>query len=161
MLYQDEESLKPLISRYQQRIFALVLYLIGGDRDKAYDIAASSFVETIRTTPSPWERDIFLARLAGAAIERSRDVKIIPSFDESNFVDLPPGERESLRIVKIALQKVPFNTKSLLLLRNQLHLPYKEISAILRISEKSVRVQTTQARIQLRKKIEEALNGAG
>ena len=156
MHYQDEESLKSLISPYQQRIFALVLYLTGENRDKAYDIAVSSFVEAIQTTPL-FKNDGFLARVAGIAIKKSRDIKVMPSYDESDFINLPPEQRESLRIMKIALHLLPFDLKVLLLLRDQLHLAYKYISSILRISEKNTKIRTTQARIQLRKKIEEVL----
>lgn len=160
MHYQDEESLKVLISPYQQRIFALVLCLTGENRDKAYDIAVSSFVEAIRTTPL-LEKDSFLARIAGIAIKKSRDIKIMPSYNESDFMNIPPEQRESLRIVKIALHSLPFDLKILLLLRDQLHLAYKYIAGILRISERNTKIRTTQARIQLRKKIEEVLRRGG
>ena len=162
MPYQDEESLKLLIHRYEQKIYALVLYLIGGNRDKAYDIAAASFIEAIRSNPFvEKERDeIFLISLIGAAVQKSRDVKVMPSIDESDLMDITSEERKSLRIVKIALQKLPFNTKALLLLRDQLHIPYRGIATILRITEKDARIQTTEARTQLRKNIEKELKDA-
>ena len=157
MFSQDQDNLELLISRYQQRIFALVLNLIGGNRDKAYEVVASSFVEAIRTIASPWEGNIFLSQLAGIAVHKSRDVKIIPTSEEAEFMNFPPQERASLRIVKAALQKLPFDTKALLLLRDQLHLPYKDISSILRVSQRNARRYITQARIRLRENIEKIL----
>jgi len=153
----DELTAKLLIDRYQQRIFALILYLIGDDRDKAYEIAASSFVEALCAVSFRGKGNSFLIKLVGAAVEKSRDVKIMSSFNETDFMDIPSEKREVLLIVKRALQALPFTDKALLLLRDQLRLSHEDICAILRISKDGVGVQTTQARVRLRKKIEEAL----
>jgi len=157
----SEEAAKSLIDKYQQRIFALVLYLAGNDRDKAYEIAASSFMEAIRSRPFLKDKKSFLIRLVGVAVEKSRNIKIIPSSDDSDFAELPAEKRKLLRIIKTALQALSFNEKAILLLRDQLHLPYRDIAAILQISESNARTLIIHGRVRLRKKIEEALHGAG
>ena len=161
MPYDNEKDLNLVILSYQQKIFALTFYLIGGDRDKAYDIAALSFADVIRAKPLFEQKGISLARIAGAAVEKSRAVKTIPFFDDADFMDFAPEEKETLRILRTALQKLSLDSRALLLLRDQLNLVYKDIALIFKISEKKVRIQTTQARIQLRKTIEEALSHAG
>lgn len=157
----NEEAVKLLIEQNQQRVFALVLYLIGDDRDKAYDITASSFVEAFSRAPSLEDKGFFLSRLLRAAIEKSRDAKIIPFPEETDFPDFSPERKNSLLMVKKALQALNFDEKALLLLRDQLHLSYREISAIFRVSEGNVRTQTIRARIHIRKKVEEVLSGGG
>jgi len=157
----SEEAARSLIDKYQQRIFALVLYLAGNDRDKAYEMAASSFAEAICSRPFLEDKKSFLIRLAGVAVEKSRNIKIIPTFDESDFAGLPTEKRKSLQIIKTALQALSFNEKAILLLRDQLHLPYKDIAAILQICEGDARTLIIHGRVRLRKKIEEALHGAG
>ena len=153
----NEEVVNLLIQRYQQRIFALVLYLVGNDRDKVYDIAVSSFVEAFRTTVFPGECNTFLRRISSVAVEKSRDVKIIASSDEPDFTDLPKERRNSLFMLKKALQALPFDERAVLLLRDQLRISYEDISVVFRISERDARLQTTQARAHLRKKIAEML----
>lgn len=157
----NEGTVKLLAEQYQQRIFTLVLYLIGDDRDKAYDITASSFVEALSTAPSLEDKNAFLVRLIRIAIEKSRDAKIIPFSEETDFADFPPERKNSLLMVKKALQALTFNEKALLLLRDQLHLSYREISAIFRMSEGDARIQTVRARIRIRRKVEEILSGGG
>jgi DNA-directed RNA polymerase specialized sigma24 family protein len=56
---------------------------------------------------------------------------------------------------------LPFATKALLLLRDQLHLPYKDIADIFHTSESDARAQTAQAQMRFREKIEEILSGGG
>jgi len=155
---EDEKVLKFRIERHQQKIFALVLYLIGGDKNKAYDIAVASFVEAIRLTPNFDLEETFLTKLANAAIIKSQGVKVIPTFDESDFKDLPTGKQKSLSLVGRALHLLPFETKSLLLLRDQLHLPYKCIADIFKISESDARAQMSQVQLQFRDKIAEVLS---
>ncbi|MFH1867460.1 MAG: sigma factor-like helix-turn-helix DNA-binding protein [Candidatus Omnitrophota bacterium] len=153
----DEGAVKLLIEQYQQRAFALVLYLIGDDRDKAYEITASSFVEAFRSASSFEDKSSFLIRLIRMAIEKSRNAEIIPFSDETDFEDFSPERRNSLLVVKKALGALTFNEKALLLLRDQLRLSYGEIGAIFRVPEGEARTQVVRARVQIRKKVEEVL----
>lgn len=160
MVCQDK-SLKLLISRYKQKVFALVLCLIGGDQDITYDVAASSFAEAIRRRLSPENEDIFLARVVSIAIKNSRSIKTIPTFAHIDMRNLPAEEKKSLRVIQTALQALPFDARALLLLRDQLHFSCKDISAIIDIPENNVRVRIEQVRSSLRRKIEEILNCEG
>lgn len=155
---RNEGAAALLVEQYQQRTFVLVLYLIGDDRDKAYDITASSFVEALISAPSLEDKGSFFISLVRAAIEKSRDAKIIPFSEKTDFADLPPEKRNSLLMIKKALQALTFNEKALLLLRDQLHLSYREISAIFKIPESDSRIQTVRARIHIREKVEEVLS---
>jgi len=157
----DERTLKVRIDRYQQGIFALALYLIGGDRDRAYDITVSSFVGAMQAASGDEPNDIFFIRLAEAVVKTSRAVKVVPVADESDFSDLPPEKQKSLSVVKSVLQKLSFEARALLLLRDQLHFSYADMAVILKASENNVRSETTQAHVQFREKIEEVLSGAG
>ena len=100
-------------------------------------------------------------RRAGAAVRKSVDVKVIPNFDESELKDRPPGKQKSLSLVGRSLHLLPFEIKTLLLLRDQLHLPYKGIAAIFNVSESDARAQMAQAQVKFREKIEEVMSGGG
>jgi len=157
MAQQDERSLRLLIHRYEKKIFALVLYLAGPDKDKAYEIAAGSFAEAIPLiTPLDDDKDI-LSKIAGVALERCRHTVPVPFCDAPPVLNMPPEQRESLRMVTMALQALPVDSKALLLLRDQLHLPYRRISEIIKAPEDTTRVQITKARVDLRNKLEDQL----
>jgi DNA-directed RNA polymerase specialized sigma24 family protein len=160
MSYKEEEQVKSLIARYQQSIFALVLYLIGGEQDEAYNVCAESFVEAIRSAPPLEQEGDFFSRLAGIAVAQSREVKMIPAFSCLDMLEVPDIERGPLRIVLIALLGLDFDTKAAVLLRDQLCFSYKEIGAIMGTSESNARHLTIQARINLRRKVEEIINNA-
>ena len=149
-------KIRDLIVRYQQSIFSLVTSLIGGDRNVAYDIAVESFVKTLSAF-SAGPEDKFFVKLVAVAIESSRKARAIPLVDESDFNDFSPEKRKTLHLARAALQALSFETKVFLLLRDQLHLPYKLMGIILRLPERVVRIQTAQARVQLRTKIEDIL----
>lgn len=158
---EDNGALKNRIERHQQKIFALVLYLIGGDQDKAYDIATSSFAAVIRGTSINMEERTFLVQLVSMAIKKSKDVKTVPSFDDGSFADFPFAKRRALFLVRRALQLLSFQARVLLLLRDQLHFLYKDIADVLHISESEVRAATIRAQEQFREKVEEVLNNSG
>ncbi|MFA5146746.1 MAG: sigma factor-like helix-turn-helix DNA-binding protein [Candidatus Omnitrophota bacterium] len=162
MEYQlDKNSMKLAIESCQQKIFALTLYLVGGDRNKAYDVAAAGFAEALQTASPLEDESTLMVRAVRSVIERSRDTKAIPFFDDADFADLPRPKREPLRLMKKALLGLDLDTKAPLLLRDQAHLSYKEISAILEVPEKEARIRTTQARVQLRNKLDEVLRHGG
>ena len=158
---EDEKFLKLQIQRFEQKIFALALWLIGGDKNKAYGIAVASFVDALRVYSTNETEGIFVTNLVNATIKRSQGIEVMPSFDEADFADLPAGKRQSLSLVARALHLLPFETKALLLLRVQLHLSYKIIGDIFQIAESDARSQMGQANIQFREKIEEVMVGGG
>ncbi len=159
MLYhKDAQKLKLFISRRQQKIFALALYLIGGDRDRAYDIATSSFAEALRSTPDLRQEDVLLAKIAGLAVHKSRNTQAMPCFDDAGFADRTAAQSKNLDILRRALQKLPFEARALLLLRDQLNLPYAKIASIFKISGRDAKAKTIQSRLELRTMIEETLS---
>ncbi|MFC1698873.1 RNA polymerase sigma factor [Candidatus Omnitrophota bacterium] len=158
---QDEAHLKFLIERYQQRVFALVLYMIGNDKNKTYELTASSFVKALRSASVYEEGEAFLIRVLGVAIDQSRDVKAMPSVDESSLEHISPARRPFFKIITLSLQALPFEIKAVLLLRDQAHLTYKGISTVLGISESEARIQTLKAREQLKEQIKEVLSRGG
>jgi len=158
---EDEKFLKLQIQSFEQKIFALALWLIGGNKNKAYDIATASFVEALRVFSTKESEGVFLANVVNATIKRSQDVEAMPVFDESDFMDLPAGKRKTLALVARALHLLPFETKTLLLLRVQLHLSYQVIGNIYQITESDARSQMGQVQIKFREKIEEVMVGGG
>jgi DNA-directed RNA polymerase specialized sigma24 family protein len=153
----NEERLKLFISRHQQRVFALVMYLIGGDRDKTYDICAASFAEAMYGGSFSEPEEAVLTRMIGAAVEKSRVTKAIPTANEIESLDLSDAEKGPLHLVLKALHALDFDAKALVLLRDQLNLSYRQIAAIVRNSESQTRSQVIQARIRLREIIEDTL----
>jgi DNA-directed RNA polymerase specialized sigma24 family protein len=153
----NEEIMKLFISRYRQKIFALVLYLIGNDSNKAYEITATCFAHAFRNAPYFDNENAFLIKLMQTVIENTRDAKIMPTLEEPKFIDIPPAKRKMLLMLRDGLQALPFEEKVLLLLRDQLHLSYKNISSILGVSQGQVLTQINKARMNVRKKVEEAL----
>ena len=154
----DAQALTSLIESTQQKIFALALYLIGGDRDKAYEMAASSIVDALRQTPSIEKKGDFLVQVARALLEKSKQIQAKPVTGPNDFLDFPPDKRRMLQIARDALQALPFETKILLLLRDQSGFSFQMISDLLQVPPDKVRMDTLHARSQLRIKIQEVLS---
>ena len=152
-----DEDLKPVIKRYLQKIYSLVFYLIGNDSDKAYQITASSYVETFMTLRSIENESEVIVNLVQEAIKQSHSVEIMPSSKVPPFKDVPPEKVQILHILSNALQAMTFKDRALLLLRDQLHLSFKNIATVLGISQSDARSHINQARIEIRKKVERAL----
>ncbi|MCX5701626.1 MAG: hypothetical protein NTW64_01440 [Candidatus Omnitrophica bacterium] len=158
MYNQNEDTIKSLIAQYQQRIYALVLYLVGQDQDRAYDICASSFTEAIRESSSLGQKEVFLLRLIGVTVEKCRNIKTIPTFDVIELLEISGAEKGQLLIVLKALQTLDFELKVPLFLRYQFNLSYGDIATVMLVSESDARIKTAQARAQLDKEIERILS---
>ncbi len=153
-----EQQLHSYISRHQQEVFALVVYLVGGDQDAAYDICSDSFASALTAWTAQETDGAFRIRLAGIAVDKSRSSKAVPSFDALNSLDITGQERSLFRIVMEALQNLDFEAKALVLLRDQLNFSHKEIAAIMPIAESGVKLKTEAARNALRGEIEKILS---
>jgi len=153
----NEEIIKLYVKRYLKKVYALTCYLLGNNKNKAYEVTAASFVEGLTSTSYAEHEEGFLVKLFQTAVEESRQAKAMPSEEKPHFVNIPPEKTKILFILTETLQALSFEEKILLLLRDQAHLSYQNIAAILRISQSDVRSQITQARVNIRKKIERAL----
>jgi len=154
---ENDEVLKPVIKRYLPKIYALVYYLIGNDSDKAYQIVTSSYVETFMSIRSLDDENEIIVTLVQEAVKQSHSVEIMPSTKVPPFKDVSPQRIKILHILSNALQAMSFKDKTLLLLRDQLHLSYQNIATVLGVSQSDARSHINQARIAIRKKVEMAL----
>jgi len=150
--------LNSLINRYQKKIFALVLYLTGNNPDKAYEITVTSFVEALSGGTHLRDESVFLAGLAKNAVEKCRDVKVILSSEDPYYLNIPPAKVQSYKILREALQALPFDQKVMLLMRDQIHLPFKTISSVLERLQKDMAPTVTMAQIKNQKSADDARN---
>ena len=160
MDYRHEDAVKSFVLRYQQKVLALVACLIGGGQDKAYEVAAASFTEALRAADSAGEAELFIA-VIGNAVRKSRDVQVVPDFGVIESMDISHQDKRLLAMLQRALQTLPFDTKMLILLRDQLHLSYRDIAELTQIPEQQTRLRLEEARVSLRQKTEEVLHGKG
>ena len=156
----DESALKALVERYQRIIFGLAFYLTGCSRDEAFVLTVSVFTEVIRSfrsLRSSQEDGFFLQELVRTLIGQCLTVSSTAVFDLSDFTALPASKKELLRIVKEALFSLSFESKCLLLLRDQWNLSYDAIAGILGLPAKEARTKIFQARILIRDQMKEIL----
>lgn len=154
-----EESKKAFVHRHASRTFAFALFLIGGDRDKAYDVATSAFAEALKgAEDSDPEEAVFLGALR-IILEKSRRVESIPRLDEDGAA-ASSEEKSMLKLVRAALASLSIDEKNSVLLRDQLGLGYRTIASVIGASEAAARNGTIQARAHLRKKVEEGMRNA-
>lgn len=152
----DPAALRSLLQRYLKSSYALILNLTGCDRNTAYEFTASILAKSIESLNSS-SHAFFLPALQLLVDECSR-ISPAAFFDSSQFLSLPPEKRESAKVLKEALFALPYGSRTMILLRDQLNLSYKEISDVLAITEREARSTTFRIRGELRDKIEEALN---
>jgi DNA-directed RNA polymerase specialized sigma24 family protein len=157
---QDQAALRTLAARCEKLLFPFMLCLTGCDKDSAYDLVTSALVQSLRSFPAD-SRTPFLVHCIREAIEKARRVPAVPAFEMTDHVELSRERKLSLKIVKQALFSLAFESRILLLLRDQMNLPYDGISEITGVSMKEARFQTVKARLQLRAAIEEILRTKG
>src|SRR3990167_5065846 len=134
----DESALKSLIERYQQKVFAFILYSLNSNFDQAYEVTVSAFVGAIRAIPSMYGRAPFLRKLFRLAITKTKDAKGILSANQDSFPQASPAKQQMYRIIKQSLLSLPIEARQVLLLRDQINLSCEDISSILEVSETDV-----------------------
>ena len=145
-------ALAALVGRYQQQVFGVVSCRGGCDRDAAYQLTVESFVDALRMEPSPGAPMLF-HRLLRCVIEKTRDTQPSPVFEVPSIAGLAPEQQELLRLVRQGLLALPFDSRLLLLLRDQLGLPYEEIAALTARPPQQAKADTLAARRQLRERL--------
>lgn len=150
---EDENALRGLILRHQRKILALALYSTGCDLDKAYEIAVSAFVSTIRSQPALRGKMSLLRMLIRFALDEVYRFEGILSSEPVVPSTGSPAKDEVRRAVREALLALPLEVRVHLVLRDQMNLPYEDIAAILKIPQHNAKTLVVRGRIQLRDKV--------
>ena len=155
----DEITVRSLVERTQKPLFGFVLNLSSSGREKAFEMAVSSFTGALRSlAAAPSDAD-FLKALYRRAIEECRNISAPTGPDLSGLDALPPPKKEEMRLLKKAMFSLPFEQRCLLLLRDQQHFGYDDIAAVLGEPPREVRSEVFGARDALRDKMKQLLGG--
>jgi DNA-directed RNA polymerase specialized sigma24 family protein len=148
----DNDS-RRLLERYAQPAFALALFLVF-ERDAAYECAARALTSALVSFDG--DQEAFQVSLFRSLVGSCRKTRVIPRGDAA-FDALPPQNRAQFELVKNGLQGLDFESRALVLLRDQLRLPYRLTGMVLGIAESEARSRTLRAKGMLREKIAEVL----
>lgn len=156
-----------LVVTYQPRIFATLLGMLG-DRHDAEDVAQETFLTAYRKLDQFERRSSFytwLHRIAfNLAIDLQRKKKrttkrnvgdeLIDSGERLNADRGQPDailmSKETVDLVQLALERLDFERRNIIVLRDLQGLDYAEIAAMLELPMGTVRSRLHRARIELR-----------
>lgn len=155
---ENEFLLKAIITRYEQKVFSFVLLLVGGNQNQAYQVTVSSFAETILKKAPSHNDAHFFPRVLSCAIPKAKQAAKPLDLTPSSIFETSPEKQRAELWLRKALNNVSFEDKVRLLLRDQLHLLYKDIGTILKASESEAKKQTLEAREKLREKLQEVVD---
>jgi RNA polymerase sigma-70 factor, ECF subfamily len=176
-------SFDELVVKYERRIFNLI-YRQLGDAEEAADLTQDTFVRAYRafgrfrgdSKVYTWLCQIALNACKNRFRQRDRQKPHLgPSLDEplaeeesdSRLREIPdlssePGklyERQELRrVVERAIESLPADYKSVVLLRDVQGLAYQEIAEATGLTLEAVKTRLHRARLMLRRKLEPYLN---
>jgi RNA polymerase sigma-70 factor (ECF subfamily) len=150
------ESLYPILFR--------IAYRFCGDGSKAEDICQEAFIkyfERAEPLPDLEQTKYWLIRvLRNLALnhekKKSRESKAYQRFARDSRLYAESGESEVLQaetrsLVQRALDRLPYNLRTVLVLKEYADLGYRDIGRVLGISEGNVKVRVFRARERLAK----------
>ncbi len=167
----DKRAFDEIVRRYTRRMVNLS-YQIVADRDLAEDIAQETFLRAYKSASryrqiskfSTWlytiainlcrnelrRRKFKMLSLEGMA-ERDDDDKLrVDIADEKLKPDLDFERRETGRLVREAVAKLPEKFKTPLVLRDIQELSYEEIGEILNLPEGTVKSRINRGRLRVK-----------
>ncbi|MGV3724616.1 MAG: RNA polymerase sigma factor [Actinomycetota bacterium] len=160
----DTSALAPLFDRHKARLFGFLYHLVG-DRGLAEDLLGETFLRVYRCREryrpgsgfTPWLFTI-ARNLAIGEMRRRSALKRIRERLLRQAALCPEGwepERQELQErVRQALQTLPEEQRSALVLKEYLEMDYQEIGQVLRCSEQAARARAYRGRASLRKALQ-------
>jgi len=166
----EDSILNELMTRWQQPLVAFIYRYIHHETD-ALDLAQETFVRvyekrgryTVQAKFSTWLFTIaanlcrnYLRWQQGRrqSVPETRDAEEAELAEYVQSLDDSPDEAamrsESISLIKAAIDKLPHDLKTVLLLYEYQSLPYVEISSVLKCSVKAVEMKLYRARQLLR-----------
>jgi RNA polymerase sigma-70 factor (ECF subfamily) len=166
----DEAACEALVAEHQRMVFGLALHLLG-DRDEALDLSQEVFLRVFRTlsgfraqsTLRTWIYRIVINqarnrqrwwRRRHRSEQVSLDEHLLKAGDLESTGDLPPdrllASKETAARIWTALDRLPFDQRTALILREVDGLRYEEIAFSLGVAVGTVKSRLTRARQALR-----------
>ncbi len=169
VLEGDREAYRHLVERYKDRVFGVLLRLVG-DRDLAEDAAQEAFVKAYLALPRFRGESAFGTWLVQIAIHAARDrVRRqqrrwqVETTEDDGPVDVvgPANDAlanmvrdEDLDRLQLALQQLPEDYREVLVLKHLEEWSFEEIAQHAQASVGSLKVRAHRARRMLRQSLE-------
>jgi RNA polymerase sigma-70 factor (ECF subfamily) len=165
----DKTAMKTLVEKYKRKAYYLALGMVGNS-DEAYDISQEAFIRVFRSARRfdlkqrffPWFYSI-IANLCKDCLshrEKRESKEVDISENEFLLVDERNPEtemirEEEVRSVRMALLKLSFEDREIIVLKHFRDMSYDEISALLKIPKGTVMSRLYYARKKLAKSLNE------
>jgi RNA polymerase sigma factor (sigma-70 family) len=169
----EDRILNELMARWQQSLVGFIYRYIGHETD-ALDLAQETFVRVFATRRRYTARGKFSTWLFAIAANlcrnylrwrrrRGESVPETSDMEDAEFADRIQGlddspdqaamRSESISLIKVAIDKLPHDLKTVILLYEYQSLSYGEISSVLGCSVKAVEMKLYRARHLLRERL--------
>lgn len=156
----DNAALAPLFERHKVRLFGYLYHLVG-DRSLAEDLVGETFLRVYRARAqyrarsgfTPWlfaiARNLAIGELRRRSLLKRIQERLLrqAALDQEGWA---PEEGELQERVRLALQALPEEQRSALVLKEYLEMDYREIGQVLGCTEQAARARTYRARQGLR-----------
>ncbi len=169
----EDRILNELMDRWQQPLVAFIYRYIGRETE-ALDLAQETFVRvyatrrryTVRGKFSTWlfaiaanlcRNHLRWRRRRGESVPETSDMEDAEFAERIQSLDDSPDQAairsESISLIKVAIDKLPHDLKTVILLNEYQSLSYGEISSVLGCSVKAVEMKLYRARHLLRERL--------
>ncbi|HXL25366.1 MAG TPA: RNA polymerase sigma factor [Chthoniobacterales bacterium] len=169
----EDRILNELMTRWQQPLVAFIYRYIGRETE-ALDLAQETFVRvyatrrryTVRGKFSTWlfgiaanlcRNHLRWRRRRGESVPETSDMEDAEFAERIQSLDDSPDQAairsESISLIKVAIDKLPHDLKTVILLYEYQSLSYGEISSVLGCSVKAVEMKLYRARHLLRERL--------
>ena len=156
----DSAALALLFERHKGRLFGFLCHLVG-DRALAEDLLGETFLRVYRARDRyrtgsgflPWlyaiARNLALGEMRRRSAWGRAHQKLCREY--SDVTDEGQLERDEARErVQAALQKLPEEQRSALVLKEYMDLSYREVAQVLGCTEEAARARTYRGRVAMR-----------
>ncbi len=165
----DRSAFSDLVTKYQDRLFASMIGVTGSP-EEAEDVVQDAFVRAFTKLSSFQQSSQFFTwlyrigfntalsrhrrRRNRVSLEHARETTGLEPIDHVEAPDEPMLRRERVSMVRVAMQQLTDEHRTILILREMDECSYESIAEILEISIGTVRSRLSRARGQLKSALE-------
>ena len=152
---KDKEAFDQILSLYARSLYAFLCGITGGQESEISSLLVETFSKILRTPPDP--RRPFLVRALHHIANRYGKKGSPEASHELLLREVDKWQVREQRVVLEALQRLAWEDRMLILLRDQQELLIDEIQAVLGWPEEQIKKELREARIRFRAKVNEVM----